>query len=210
MPSPDQPGHPDYPREEWVGLDKDAQSKAQSQDAGKGADNVDTDQTGDYLNYEVSVSYQALPRPVLQTALPQHPSDARVLRRRFVRVPPLHYCVRLVLMGVVDCSDWFKIPIPIYAIVEGFVATVRMRVQFVQQPPFVRNLTVTLIGVPKVEVSVEPFTKKLPNVLDLPLIKKFVEMGIAAAVRVLFTPCVMMEWLTVGCSSVRNTSRRRA
>lgn len=31
-------------------------------------------------------------------------------------------------------------------------------------------------------MSVEPFTKKLPNVLDLPLIKKFVEMGIAAAV----------------------------
>ena len=33
------------------------------------------------------------------------------------------------------------------------------------------------------EVSVEPFTKKLPNILDLPMIQKFVEMGIAAAVR---------------------------
>ena len=31
-------------------------------------------------------------------------------------------------------------------------------------------------------MSVEPFTKKLPNVLDLPMIQKFVEMGIAAAV----------------------------
>jgi Ca2+-dependent lipid-binding protein len=38
------------------------------------------------------------------------------------------------------------------------------------------------MGVPKVSVSVEPFTKKLPNILDLPLIQKFVEMGIAAAV----------------------------
>jgi Ca2+-dependent lipid-binding protein len=82
----------------------------------------------------------------------------------------------------VGAFDWFNLPVPIYAIVEGFVATVRLRVQFIQNPPFVRNLTISLIGVPKVEVSVEPFTKKLPNVLDLPFIKGFVEMGIAAAV----------------------------
>lgn len=83
----------------------------------------------------------------------------------------------------VGVLDWFKLPIPFYAIVEGFVATVRMRIQFIQNPPFVRNMTISLMGVPEVEVSVEPFTTKLPNVLDLPLIKNFVEMGIAAAVR---------------------------
>lgn len=36
----------------------------------------------------------------------------------------------------------------------------------------------------QVEVSVEPFTTKLPNVLDLPMIQKFIEMGIAAGVGV--------------------------
>jgi hypothetical protein len=51
---PDQPGHPDYPREEWVGLDKDTQSRIQAQDKEKGgsanpSEEVDTDQTGDYL-----------------------------------------------------------------------------------------------------------------------------------------------------------------
>lgn len=50
---PDKPGHPDYPREEWVGLDKDPESKKQAQEAEKGdsddpAKEVDTDQTGDY------------------------------------------------------------------------------------------------------------------------------------------------------------------
>ena len=29
---PDMPGHPDYPREEWVGLNQDAQSKAQAKE----------------------------------------------------------------------------------------------------------------------------------------------------------------------------------
>lgn len=102
----------------------------------------------------------------------------------------------------VGAWDWFKLPIPFYAIVEGFVATIRMRVQFVQNPPFVRNLTITLMGVPQVEVSVEPFTKKLPNVLDLPLIKNFVEMGIAAAVS--FRPLNMKDEVLTATNSVRN------
>lgn len=52
----DQPDHPDYPREEWVRLDKDAQSKAQAtekdQDGDASSDpskEIDTDQTGDYV-----------------------------------------------------------------------------------------------------------------------------------------------------------------
>ncbi|KAJ3523496.1 hypothetical protein NM688_g8720 [Phlebia brevispora] len=162
---PDRPGHPDYPREEWVGLDKDEQSRRQAQDVDTGephdpSKQVDTDQTGDYLNYEVSLSYQALPG-----------------QRSKLRFHNMH----LMLEFFVGAWDWFKLPVPFYAVVEGFVATARLRVQFVQNPPFVRNLTVTLMGVPKVEVSVEPFTKKLPNVLDLPMIQKFVEMGVAAA-----------------------------
>jgi hypothetical protein len=52
---PDQPGHPDYPREEWVGLDKDKDSKDQQLKAneggngGNGEAGIDNDQTGDYL-----------------------------------------------------------------------------------------------------------------------------------------------------------------
>jgi hypothetical protein len=167
---PDQPGHPDYPREEWVGLDKDTQSKLQAAEAAKGKSSdpakdvsgeQDDDQTGDYLNYEISISYQAQP--------------GQSKRLRF-------HNIHLMIEFFAGFHDWFKLPIPIYAIVEGFVATARLRVQFVQNPPFVRNLTITLMGVPKVSVSVEPFTTKLPNVLDLPFIQSFVEMGIAAAV----------------------------
>ena len=43
----DQPGHPDYPREEWVGLDQAQDSKEQQLKAD--ALDEDTDQTGDYL-----------------------------------------------------------------------------------------------------------------------------------------------------------------
>ena len=48
----DRPGHPDYPREEWVGLDKDSQNttQADTQQTDKASDpssEIDTDQTGD-------------------------------------------------------------------------------------------------------------------------------------------------------------------
>jgi hypothetical protein len=38
------------------------------------------------------------------------------------------------------------------------------------------------MGVPAVDVSVTPLIKRLPNLLDLPLISKFVKMAIAAGV----------------------------
>lgn len=59
---PDRPGDPQYPREEWVGLDKDTQSKLQAREAAKGKsddpakDEVDTDQTGDYLVSSLSAA----------------------------------------------------------------------------------------------------------------------------------------------------------
>ena len=51
---PDQPGHPNYPQEEWVGLNVDEESRKRAAEAEKGdsedpAKQIDTDQTGDYL-----------------------------------------------------------------------------------------------------------------------------------------------------------------
>jgi hypothetical protein len=56
---PDQPGDPEYPREEWVGQDPETQIRLKTEAELKGEkpptkevpakDEVDTDQTGDYL-----------------------------------------------------------------------------------------------------------------------------------------------------------------
>ena len=70
---------------------------------------------------------------------------------------------------------------PIWAQVEEIVGTIRLRIQMVEAPPFVRNVTFTMMGVPAVEVSVQPMIKALPNILDLPIISGFVKTAIAAA-----------------------------
>lgn len=43
-----------------------------------------------------------------------------------------------------------------------------MRIQFIPEYPFVRNLTVSLMGVPGVEVSAKPMAKVCPPVLFSP------------------------------------------
>lgn len=108
---PDQPGHPDYPREEWVGLDQDQESKQQATAAeAQGNEDTDTDQTSDYL---VSYCRKAHPLPIIpnsapslelrnlgiissspwstvEASVPQHPSHARVLRRCMGLVQAAH------------------------------------------------------------------------------------------------------------------------
>lgn len=59
------------------------------------------------------------------------------------------------------------------------------------------------MGVPKVEVSVVPLAKHLPNVLDLPLISGFVQSAIAAAANEYVAP----KSMTLNLAQVRFSSR---
>lgn len=165
---PDQPHEKDYPREEWIdqgtGMINEEREKAMQDPKNKGKD---LDQTGDYVNYEIAVAYQA------------QPGQGDKLRAKNI-----HILVEFFL----GLYDWLHIPIPIWIQVDGIAATVRLRLQFIPEPPFVRNLTFTLMGVPAVEVSAIPMLKALPNVLDLPLISKFVKMAISAGTSTLVAP----------------------
>lgn len=171
---PDQPGEKEYPREEWIdqgtgqlgGVDT---AKKGKESAGKQTDldKVDRDQAGDYVNYEVAFAYQAMPGQGDQ-----------------LRAKNIH----LLLQFFLGVADWMHIPIPIWVQVDGVAGTVRLRIQFIPEPPFVRNLTFTLMGVPAVDVSVTPLIKRLPNILDLPLISTFVKLAISAGTASLVAP----------------------
>ncbi|KAG8993711.1 hypothetical protein FRB94_010453 [Tulasnella sp. JGI-2019a] len=170
---PDQPSDKEYPRKDWI-----TNSKPPGSRPSDGVDGVEKramaqgegpedDDSGDYVNYEVAVSYQALP------------GQGNELRAKNIH---------LLLEFFLGAFDWFHIPVPIWVQVEGFAATIRLRIQFISEPPFVRNLTFTLMGVPAVEVSVVPLISKLPNILDLPGISRFVKMGLAAGTASLVAP----------------------
>ncbi|EFP75040.2 uncharacterized protein PGTG_01633 [Puccinia graminis f. sp. tritici CRL 75-36-700-3] len=118
------------------------------------------EQSGDYVNYEVAFAYQA------------QPGQTDKLRA---------HNIHLMVEFFVGVFDWVHIPVPIWIQIEGLAGTVRLRLQMIQEPPYIRNLTFTMMGVPKVSVSAKPMARSIPNVLDLPVISGFVQSSIAAA-----------------------------
>ncbi|GAA6035910.1 hypothetical protein JCM8097_005158 [Rhodosporidiobolus ruineniae] len=170
---PDQPGDPEFPREEWIDQgDREAaldpnrriqkrEEKAQKEEEvlkKEGTSPEDEDQTGDYVNYEVSFAYFA-------------PPGTKKLHGQNIS---------LIIKFFIGMYDLFHLPVPIWIAVESVVGTVRLRCQLVAQAPFIRNVTFTLMGVPAIEASAIPLSSALPNVLDLPLISGFVKSSIAA------------------------------
>jgi len=58
------------------------------------------------------------------------------------------------------------------------------------------------MGVPAVEVSAIPLAKRLPNILDLPLISRFVKMAIAAGTASLIAP----QSMTLNIQEIMNSA----
>ncbi|KAJ1583998.1 hypothetical protein NDA11_002032 [Ustilago hordei] len=177
----------EYPREEWITQGKQVpdteaekkqteekkKNKSEAEKALEVAEDADgngvadEDESGDFLNFEVSFSYSARPG--------QSNKD---------RAKNIHLMVEF----FIGAYDLFQIPLPIWIQIEHISGTVRLRCQMVQQAPYIRNLTFSLMGVPKVEISAIPMLKALPNVLDLPLISGFVQSSIAAAANMYVAP----------------------
>lgn len=156
---PDQPGDKGYPKTDWINEGTDEKMKDTT---GK---EIQEDQAGDYYNFEAAFAYSALPGQ----------KD---------RSKNIHMLIQFFL----GMNDWFHIPIPLWIQIEQIFGVIRLRVQFIPDPPFVRNVTFALCGVPAVEVSAIPMSRHLPNVLDLPFISSFVKDGIAAGTAELSVP----------------------
>ena len=73
------------------------------------------------------------------------------------------------------------IPIPVWVDIKGIIGKVRVRAQMVPDPPFVKFVTVSLMGEPKVDIAATPLNKRLFNVMNLPLISLFVKNSINAS-----------------------------
>jgi len=87
-------------------------------------------------------------------------------------------------------SSCLKSPliIAIWVELKGLIGTVRLRIQMNPQPPFIKNVTFTLMGLPQVHVSAIPMMERGINVLNLPLISGFVNNSIAATVNEYVAP----------------------
>lgn len=113
-----------------------------------------------YYNLEASFAYHAIPaKGVIGKAKNLH----------------------LEIIFYLGIQGLFGFPLPIFVELNGIIGTIRLRFQLTPNPPFLRNVTFTFMGLPKIDASAVPLTSKGINVLDLPLISGFVNSSIAAA-----------------------------
>jgi Ca2+-dependent lipid-binding protein len=123
---------------------------------------------GDYYNLEASFAYHAKPSGADAS------SKARNMHMQLV--------FYLGIKGLVG------VPLPIFVELQELVGTLRLRLQMTPEPPFAKNLTFTLMGVPHVRAGCIPMVRAGVNILNLPLISNFVNYAIAAAASLYVAP----------------------
>ncbi|KAM5348642.1 hypothetical protein ACJ41O_008466 [Fusarium nematophilum] len=126
------------------------------------------EQAGSFYNLEVAIAYHA--KPSGQDIA----SKARNMGMQLV-----------FYLGI---KGLFGVPLPIWVELVGLVATARVRLQLTPDPPFLKTLTFTLMGVPKVQAGCTPMIEKGVNILNLPLISNFVNWAIGAAASMYVAP----------------------
>ena len=95
---------------------------------------------GDYYNIEVAFAYHAKPNKGADAS-----SKARNLHMELV-----------FYLGI---KGLFGVPLPIFVELQSLVGTVRLRLQLSPEPPFAKNLTFTLMGIPQVTAGCVPMIK---------------------------------------------------
>ncbi|KAG0647594.1 Meiotically up-regulated [Hyphodiscus hymeniophilus] len=120
-----------------------------------------------YYNLEASFAYNAIP------------ATGVIGKAKNLHLEVIFYLGIQGLLGV---------PLPIFVELNGIIGTIRLRFQLTPNPPFLRNLTFTFMGLPKIDASAVPLTSKGINVLNLPLISGFINSSIAAALDIYVAP----------------------
>ena len=123
---------------------------------------------GDYYNLEISFAYHAAPSG----------------KRASEKARNMH----MQLVFYLGIKGLFGVPLPIFVELQGLVGTVRLRMAMTPEPPFLKTLTFTLMGVPHVSAGCIPMLEKGVNILNLPLISQFVNYAIGAAASMYVAP----------------------
>ena len=123
---------------------------------------------GDYYNLEISFAYHAEPTG----------------KRASDKARNMH----MQLVFYLGIKGLFGIPLPIFVELQGLVGTVRLRMAMTPEPPFLKTLTFTLMGLPHVTAGCVPMLETGVNLLNLPLISQFVNYAIGAAASMYVAP----------------------
>ncbi|KAL5494884.1 hypothetical protein ACEPAI_346 [Sanghuangporus weigelae] len=124
-------------------------------------DSVKENLSREHVNLEVSFAYRALPSGATASS----------------KAHNAHLLVEFYL-GV---SGVYEFNFPVWVELTGVSGTARARLELIPDPPFIKTTLVTLMGLPRVSISVVPMSKSLPNVMNIPVLSSFISKSIDAA-----------------------------
>ncbi|EJD48327.1 hypothetical protein AURDEDRAFT_183631 [Auricularia subglabra TFB-10046 SS5] len=124
-------------------------------------------QVAEYVNYEIQFQYSA--------------EQGRSQKTK-------SHNIHLMLEFFIGMLDWIRIPLKIWAQVESVSGTARVRLQLIPEFPYVGEVTYTLLGIPQLDVSIYPLSRRMPNVLDIPMLSGFIRQSIAAGMSAYVAP----------------------
>ncbi|KAJ6581393.1 hypothetical protein B0H19DRAFT_1115002 [Mycena capillaripes] len=123
-----------------------------------------SDDEGDFVNLEVAVAYRAR-------------AHSKSLKDRSGNP---HILMEFLVAGGVTFPVWIELT--------GILATARMRIQLMPNPPFLSAMTLTLLGQPKVTIKCTPLAKGFLNIMDVPGLSGWLQSAIDGAVAEYVAP----------------------
>lgn len=141
---------------------------ADSSTTGASKERPDEEKGAAYINFELSLVYRA--KPVAN------------------RVESKSRNAHLLINFFVGLKKWVSFPLPVWVEIKGFVGTVRLRIQITPDPPFVKDVTFTFVGLPRARIEVVPLRI---NTSNLPLISNLIESSIKVALAEYVAPSSM-------------------
>lgn len=126
------------------------------------------EEAGSYYNMEASFAYHAKPS-----------TGSTSSRARNMHMQLVFY------LGI---KGLFGVPFPVFVELIEMVGTVRLRIQMTPEPPFVKDLTFSLVGLPHIQAGCMPMLRRGVNILNLPLISNFVNYAIRTAASLFAAP----------------------
>ncbi|KAH7391839.1 meiotically up-regulated gene 190 protein [Pyrenochaeta sp. MPI-SDFR-AT-0127] len=142
--------------------DRKVQDDGEGQSEAPEHDTMEAEE-GDFVNVEVAFAYR--------------PSTGKGIKSRAKHA---HLYLAFYLPG--------KVKLPVWVELTGVVGVMRLRLQLCPDPPFFSICTMSFLGQPKVTLSCVPLIKKGPNLMDVPLISKFVQSSMDAALAEYVAP----------------------
>ncbi|KAF5380786.1 hypothetical protein D9757_007109 [Collybiopsis confluens] len=128
----------------------------------KDSDRMEAEE-GDFVNFEVAVAYRARSSGSLKA-----------------KSANLHLLMEFWLPG--------GIVLPVWVEVTGILASARVRIHLMSNPPFLSLMTMTLLGQPKVTISATPLAKNFLNVMDIPGLSSWIQRTINSAISEYVAP----------------------